>query len=203
MYGLFTYMKGEQWPHSRENGLVNNPYMQASGYVLKASHQLPGDSIVTFSTHTWRSLSHWKGHKSPSQKGHQQNCQVKGVCIFWHLFCIFNSQLGVITLKTLVVWKNSTKIEVVGLKTPVSLAVFSCFFPASEPKKTKKHFPKGGFFLGLFASGWSSWGGSWNGIASWNLVPPVFQKKLLELKQQISTQRKWPKNTKQDLLFHV
>ena len=25
MYGLFTYMKGEKWPHSRGNGLVNIP----------------------------------------------------------------------------------------------------------------------------------------------------------------------------------
>ncbi len=25
MYGLFTYMKGETWPHSRGNGLVNIP----------------------------------------------------------------------------------------------------------------------------------------------------------------------------------
>ena len=31
MYGLFTYMKGEKWPHSRGNGLVNIPYMEHLG----------------------------------------------------------------------------------------------------------------------------------------------------------------------------
>ena len=31
---------------------------------------------VTFWFPTWRSLSPLKGHESPSQKGHQQNCQV-------------------------------------------------------------------------------------------------------------------------------
>ena len=102
---------------------------------------------VTFSTHSWKGdLAIERVTFSPSQKGPQQNCQVKGVCIFWHLFCMFNSQLG----------NHRPRPWLLDLKTPVTLAVFSFLFPASEPK-TKKIFPKGGFFLGLFASGWSSW----------------------------------------------
>ena len=36
MYGLFTYMKGEKWPHSMGNGLVNIPYMDPMGLDLTA-----------------------------------------------------------------------------------------------------------------------------------------------------------------------
>ena len=63
MYGLFTYMKGEKWLHSRGNGLVTNiPYMEHLGYrvpkvePLRVSHgkkQKQIGGVFLF----WRSLT--------------------------------------------------------------------------------------------------------------------------------------------------
>ena len=45
MYGLSTYMKGEKWPHSMGNGLVNMPILHGSyGFVILRIFQvLHGD----------------------------------------------------------------------------------------------------------------------------------------------------------------
>ena len=44
--------------------------------VIKKQHPCTRWFKVTLWSPIWRSLNHLKGHGSPSQKGHQQNCQV-------------------------------------------------------------------------------------------------------------------------------
>ena len=48
----------------------------SSWKVIKKQHPCTRWFKVTLWSPIWRSFNHLKGHGSPSQKGHQQNCQV-------------------------------------------------------------------------------------------------------------------------------